>query len=102
MIKRLTSQGVTKQGYDILKSNTSRAKRRESTIWQRRFWEHQILNEQSFITHVEYCYFNPVKHDLVSRVIDWPFSTFHRDVKLGLFSKDWAAQSIAELSSAGE
>jgi putative transposase len=31
-----------------------------------------------------------VKHGLVSRVQDWPYSSFHRDVTRGLFPLDWA------------
>src|SRR5215470_17405403 len=42
--------------------------------------------------HVEYCYINPVKHGFVSRVGDWPFSSFHRDVSAGLFPQDWAGE----------
>ena len=33
-----------------------------------------------------------MKHGLVSRVGDWPFSSFHRDVSAGLFSQDWAGE----------
>jgi putative transposase len=31
-----------------------------------------------------------VKHGLVGRVRDRPFSSFHRDVAAGLFAEDWA------------
>ena len=67
-----------------------RVARRERGIWQRRFWEHLIRDEEDFRRHVEYCYFNPVKHGLVSRVRDWPHSSFHRDVRARLFPQDWA------------
>jgi hypothetical protein len=30
-------------------------------------------------------YANPLKHGLVRRVGDWPYSSFHRDVRAGLF-----------------
>jgi pimeloyl-ACP methyl ester carboxylesterase len=33
--------------------------------------------------HVEYCTINAGKHGLVSRVRDWPHSSFHRDVRAG-------------------
>ncbi len=35
---------------------------------------------------------NPVKHGLVSRVGDWPFSSCHRDVSGGLLPRDWAGE----------
>jgi putative transposase len=53
--------------------------RNERGIWQRRYWEHLIRDERDLAFHIDYCWFNPVKHGLVANVEDWPFSTFHRD-----------------------
>jgi putative transposase len=64
--------------------------RGERSIWQRRFWEHLIKDEADYARHIEYCYINPVKHALVRRVRDWPHSSFHRDVRAGIFPEDWA------------
>jgi putative transposase len=66
--------------------------RRERGIWQRRFWEHLIRDEDDYARHIEYCYINPVKHNLVRRVSDWPHSSFHRDVRAGIFPDDWAGE----------
>jgi putative transposase len=66
--------------------------RGERGIWQRRFWEHLIRDEGDYARHVEYCYINPVKHRHVQRVQDWPFSSFHRNVRDGLFPADWAGE----------
>jgi putative transposase len=70
-----------------------RQARGERGIWQRRFWEHLIRDDADYARHVEYCYINPVKHALVSRVRDWPYSSFHRDVRAGLFPADWAGDN---------
>jgi putative transposase len=67
-----------------------RTNRMERGIWQHRFWEHLIRSEADYARHIEYCYINPVKHGLVARVQDWPHSSFHRDVREGLFPQDWA------------
>jgi putative transposase len=67
-----------------------RVARNERGIWQRRFWEHLIRDETDYARHVEYCYINPLKHRLVARVSDWPYSSFHRDVRARLFAEDWA------------
>jgi REP-associated tyrosine transposase len=75
-----------------------RAARNERGIWQRRFWEHLIRDEYDYARHVEYCYINPVKHGLVTRVRDWPYSSFHRDVRTGLFPADWGG----DVGAAGE
>ncbi|MCH9699388.1 MAG: transposase, partial [Gammaproteobacteria bacterium] len=39
--------------------NTSRQKHRESTIWQRRFWEHQIRDDIDYQRHMDYIHYNP-------------------------------------------
>src|SRR5262249_9398551 len=77
-----------------------REARGERGSWQRRFWEHLIRDEDDYARHVEYSYFNPVKHGLVRCVKDWPYSSFHRDVRAGLFAADWAGEteSVGELS----
>jgi putative transposase len=53
--------------------------RGERGIWQRRYWEHAIRDPRDYAHHIDYCWFNPVKHGLVANVEDWPFSSFHRD-----------------------
>ncbi|WKJ90428.1 transposase [Methylomonas montana] len=62
----------------------------ERGIWQRHFWEHSIRDETDFERHVDYVHVNPVKHGLVSRVIDWPYSSFHRYVEKGVYPENWA------------
>lgn len=59
-------------------------------MWQRRFWEHTIKDDDDLRRCVDYCYINPVKHGLVKAVVDWPYSSFHRDVKRGIYPSDWA------------
>ncbi|ABD88945.1 REP-associated tyrosine transposase [Rhodopseudomonas palustris] len=70
-----------------------RLKRRPNgdlALWQSRFWEHTIRDENDFAQHIDYVHFNPVKHGLVPRVVDWPHSSFHRYVGEGLLPADWA------------
>jgi putative transposase len=69
-----------------------RRARGERGIWQRRFWEHLIRDEADYARHVEYCYINPVKHGWVTKVGDWPHSSFHRDVRAGIVPADWAGK----------
>jgi REP-associated tyrosine transposase len=59
-------------------------------LWQRRFWEHTIRDEEGFQRHVDYIHFNPVKHRLVTHVRDWPHSSFHLYARRGILSSDWA------------
>ncbi len=70
----------------------ARIARGERGIWQRRYWEHRIRDANDFAKYVEYCYIDPVRHGLVSRAADWPYSSFHRDVQAGLLPADWAGE----------
>ena len=68
----------------------SKVRKGERGLWQRRYWEHMIRDAEDWRRHVEYCWFNPVKHGLVGAVRDWPLSSFHRDLRRGLVPEDWA------------
>jgi putative transposase len=70
----------------------SQVQRRETGVWQRRFWEHAIRDDTDFERHVDYIHFNPVKHGYVTRVCDWPYSSFHRYVKGALLPADWGGR----------
>jgi putative transposase len=61
-------------------------------LWQRRYWEHAIRDEADLERHVDYIHYNPVKHGHVSRVRDWPYSSFHRYVANGILPLDWAGE----------
>jgi len=61
------------------------------SVWQSRFWEHVIRDDVDFARHVDYIHYNPVKHGLVTRTVDWPWSSFHRFVRHGLLPADWAS-----------
>jgi putative transposase len=80
----------------------SKIKHRESTIWQRRFWEHQIRDDSDLERHVDYLHFNPVKHGHVKRVVDWQHSTFHRNEQQGIYLPDWSGNSDNVKLDAGE
>ena len=69
---RALPEGILRQSY---------LARQERGIWQRRFWEHHIRDVADMAAHVNYCWINPVKHGLVERPEDWPYSSIHRDLR---------------------
>src|SRR5947207_1075167 len=79
-----------------------RNRRGEYALWQRRFWEHTIRDESDFERHADYIHFNHVKHGLVSRVPDWPHSSFHRYIRLGFLPRDWAGDAANSAVNFGE
>lgn len=88
LIKRHVTQAANLKTTGIAVSQ-SRLARREGTLWQRRFWEHAIRDEEDLRRHVDYIHWNPVKHGLTQRVSDWPYSTYHRYVREGIYAADW-------------
>lgn len=71
--------------------NASQQNRRERGIWQRRYWEHLIRDERDYQHHFDYIHYNPLKHGHVQRLMDWPYSSFHRAVAEGIYPADWCA-----------
>ncbi len=67
-----------------------------AAIWQRRFWEHQIRDELDMERHVDYIHFNPVKHGLVAAASEWPYSTFNRFVRVGIYAADWGGNPACD------
>jgi putative transposase len=72
----------------------SRGSKGERTVWQRRYWEHLVRDEDDFARHVDYIHFNPVKHGHALRAADWPYSSFHRYVREGKLPADWGVAAV--------
>ena len=66
--------------------------KRERGLWQRRYWEHLVRDEDDFRHHVDYIHFNPVRHGLVVSARDWPYSSFHRFVRDGIYPMEWGGR----------
>ena len=68
-------------------------RRGEYTLWQRRYWEHTIRDESDLVRHIDYIHFNPVRHQLVSQIDEWPYSSFHHYVRQGVLPRDWGGSA---------
>ena len=82
--------------------STSRRRKGERGIWQRRYWEHAVRSREDLDRHPDYIHFNPVKHGHTTRVRDWPYSSFHRMVRLGVLDEDWAGDASEVTAGFGE
>jgi putative transposase len=69
--------------------NASRMTKGKHGIWQRRYWEHLIRDDRDYERYVDYIHFHPVKHGYVARALDWPHSSFHRYIAMGMLSRNW-------------
>lgn len=90
MIKRAVSTACRENYHRTDWMTASKHKHRESTIWQRRFWEHQLRNEDDFERHVDYIHFNAEEHRHAQTAGEWPYSIFHRFVRDGIYAPDWS------------
>jgi putative transposase len=66
-------------------------------IWQRRFWEHLLRDDDDLERHCDYIHYNPVKHGYVAQPRDWPWSSFHRFVARGIYPLDWGGDPSLDL-----
>ena len=80
--------------------SASRKIKKEQAVWQRRYWEHLIRDEEDLMRHVEYIHYNPVKHGLTDATFHWPYSSFHQYVRNGLYPSDWAMTERCEIAVA--
>jgi putative transposase len=98
LIKTWFSRGLA-AGERRSKSRTAKGER---GIWLRRYWEHSLRVERDYARHVDYIHINPVKHEHVKRVVDWPYASFHRFVRLGIYPADWSGGNQDDGGTFGE
>jgi len=98
----LIKAGFSRQLQPMERVSKSRRSKGERGIWQRRFWEHWIRDENDYHRHVDYIHYNPVKHGYVGKPVDWPYSSIHRYIRHGIITPDWAANVDNGPSGFGE
>ena len=86
LIKRSFSNG-----FKAFNRNVSKLKKQEKGIWQRRFWEHLIRDDNDLRIHFDYIHYNPVKHGLVMKPADWEYSSFEKCVTQGFYKPNWGS-----------
>jgi REP-associated tyrosine transposase len=77
--------------------NESRRGKGEQAIWQRRFWEHVVRNDEDFAAHLNYIHLNPVHHGLAAAPRDWPHSSFLAWVEREAYDITWGSDALPEL-----
>ncbi len=73
--------------------------RGEKKIWQRRFWEHLIRDDDDLQRHFDYIHYNPVKHSYVMSPAQWCYSSFSHSVENGICDANWGACEPATIAS---
>ena len=90
--KEFTKRWIASGGQEQMISS-QRSVRRMRGVWQPRYWEHAIQDEDDLGRHRDYIHYNPVKHGLVKKPVDWPYSSFHRWAAQGAYDPGWGCAS---------
>ena len=69
-----------------------RNKSTSGRIWQYRFWDHIIRDQNDLNKHIDYIHYNPVKHNLVQNPFEWKYSSIHEFKIEGYYSDDWGVK----------
>lgn len=63
-------------------------------VWQHRFWDHVIRDQEDFNRHIDYVHFNPVKHGLVRDPFEYEHSSLPKFFREGYYSRDWGCHEL--------
>ena len=69
---------------------------RSGLVWQLRFWDHIIRDQEDMNRHIDYIHYNPVRHGIVQAACEYPHSSFHEYVRDGCCSASWGAKDEIE------
>ena len=86
--EEFTERWLSRGGHERPQS-ASRNRQRQRGIWQKRYWEHTVRDEDDLKRCADYCHWNPRKHRLAQQVCDWEWSSFHRFVTEGEYNLTW-------------
>jgi putative transposase len=92
-IKREFSRRYLAAGGAEAEVTANQAAHRQRGVWQPRYWEHRIRNEEEWYAYRDYIHLNPVRHGYVDDPLKWPWSSVHRHLQLGWLADDWTAWS---------
>jgi putative transposase len=96
MLLKQSFTGRLHAGGYLTQSAAEKRRKGQRSLWQQRFWEHQIRDDDDYARHVDYIHFNPVKHGWVLRARDWPYSSLHRYVRQGVLPQDWGIDAAID------
>lgn len=57
-------------------------------VWQNRFWDHIIRDQNDMNRHIDYIHYNPVKHQVINSPFEWKYSTINEYKNKGYYQSD--------------
>jgi putative transposase len=89
-------------GFKIRYSRRFRDRFRKGRVWQNRFWDHVIRDQEDFNRHVDYIHYNPVKHGVTRDAFDYAHSSLGEFHKQGFYRRDWGRKELNVVGEFGE
>ncbi len=80
----------------------SRRAPEKRAIWQKRYWEHWIRDQEDYNRHLDYIHINPVKHEYALSPEKWQYSSYQYYLEQGLYQKGWGAKALDLAGEFGE
>ena len=65
---------------------------RPGRVWQNRFWDHVIRNQDDLNRHIDYIHYNPVHHGLVADPFEVGYSSAVAWLDDGFYEKNWGVK----------
>jgi putative transposase len=69
--------------------------RSDSPFWQKRYYDHNVRSEKSFVQKLRYIHRNPVERGLCADPSAWPWSSFHHyataEITVVEIESEWTA-----------
>ncbi|MFH2056579.1 MAG: transposase [bacterium] len=88
--------------FKIRYSRRFRDQFRPGQVWQNRFWDHAIRDQEDFNRHVDYIHYNPVKHGDARDAFEYAYSSLSEFHRQGLYARDWGRKELNVVGEFGE
>ncbi len=67
IIKKYFTQSWLAHGGSEMNVSKSKQRYRRRGVWQRRFWEHTLRDQEDYNRHFDYLHYNPIKHGVYDK-----------------------------------
>ena len=72
----------------------NKIRKTSGSVWQDRYQDHVIRNNNDFAKHIDYIHYNPVKHNLIEKPEDWKWSSYQNYLRKRYYEEGWAHREI--------
>ena len=85
--------------FKIKYSRLYRDKYGPGRVWQNRFWDHIIRNQDDMNKHLDYIHYNPVKHGNIDNPFHYDNSSLTEFYNDGYYEQGWGIKDTLEFDN---